>query len=326
MELINSYQEFATVIPNLPSVNLDVSTHALSEQENELSPVFIEANTFPVTKAELLTECTIPVFAKDNESTISHNDFIDIVEDVVKEYFPQTVTKIRVSHPIKGRIPEARYKKASDLLPHEETLYYERMMFAIEIPSIKQLVGNDTLSLTIGGVRSYHLDNLHTKKNTERFKLYIGFKNKVCCNLCVWSDGFVDDLKAYNTMDIETKIHTLIRSFNPSKELNQFAEWQSKSINEKQFAEFVGRCRMYLYMPKPDKQQLPKLDFGDSQLNQVVDGYYNDDNFSRNNDGTISLWNLYNLFTGANKSSYIDRFLERSVNAGDVVRNLATAL
>ena len=73
-----------------------------------------------------------------------------------------------IQHPIKGRIPEARHKKASDLLPHEETLYYERMMFAIEIPSIKQIVGNDTLSLTIGGVRSYHLDNLHTKKSTAR--------------------------------------------------------------------------------------------------------------------------------------------------------------
>jgi hypothetical protein len=34
----------------------------------------------------------------------------------------------------------------------------------------------------------------------------------------------------------------------------------------------------------------------------------------------------FNLFTGANKSSYIDWFLERSVNAGDVVRNLAIAL
>jgi hypothetical protein len=81
-----------------------------------------------------------------------------------------------------------------------------------------------------------------------------------------------------------------------------------------------------MYMPKSDKLGLPKLDFGDSQINQVVDGYYNDKNFSRNDDGTISLWNLYNLFTGANKSSYIDRFLERSVNAGDVVRNLAVAI
>ena len=83
---------------------------------------------------------------------------------------------------------------------------------------------------------------------------------------------------------------------------------------------------MYQYMPKSEKSELPKLEFGDSQINQVVDGYYNDENFSRESDGSINLWNLYNLFTGANKCSYIDRFLERSVNAGDVIRNLATAL
>jgi hypothetical protein len=79
---------------------------------------------------------------------------------------------------------------------------------------------------------------------------------------------------------------------------------------------------MYLYMPKNEKQGLPKLEFGDGQLNQVVDGYYNDENFSRHSDGSISVWNLYNLFTGANKNSYIDRFLERSVNASSLLQAL----
>ncbi|WP_343671721.1 DUF3871 family protein [Chitinophaga sp.] len=35
-----------------------------------------------------------------------------------------------------------------------------------------------------------------------------------------------------------------------------------------------------------------------------------DDSFCREVDGSINLWTLYNLFTGANKSSYIDTFLE----------------
>lgn len=157
------------------------------------------------------------MFINNNEAPISHTDFISSIEQVVGGYYPENITNIRVSHPIRGRIPEARYKKASELQPHEETLYYERMMS-------------------------------------------------------------------------------------------------------------IGSCRMYQYMPKSEKLGLPKLEFGDSQINQVVDGYYNDDNFSRESDGSINLWNLYNLFTGANKSSYIDRFLERSVNAGDVIRNLATAL
>lgn len=289
-------------------------------------PVFIEANTLEVSKSDLLTKCTIPVFAKDNEATISHTDFISSIEQVVGGYYPENHTDIRVSHPIKGRIPEARYKKASELQPHEETLYYERMMFVVSVPSVKKDIGGNSLSLTIGGVRSYHLDNLHSKKSAEKFKLFIGFKNKVCSNLCVWSDGLVDDIKAFTVYELQDRVQQMIDEFNPTKHLEEFGTWQNRYVTEKQFAEFVGRCRMYQYMPKSEKLGLPKLEFGDSQINQVVDGYYNDENFSRESDGSINLWNLYNLFTEANKSSYIDRFLERSVNAGDVIRNLATAL
>lgn len=116
------------------------------------TPVFIEANTQLVSKEQLLNTCSIPVFAKDNEATISHNDFIDAVEQAVGEYYPHYRTQIRVSNPIKGRIPEARHKKSADLLPHEETLYYERMMFAIEVPSIRKEIGGNSLSLAIGSV------------------------------------------------------------------------------------------------------------------------------------------------------------------------------
>jgi hypothetical protein len=50
------------------------------------------------------------------------------------------------------------------------------------------------------------------------------------------------------------------------------------------------------------------LEFGDSQISQAVKAYYTDQNFGVK--GDIPLWNLYNLFTEANQSSYIDRFLE----------------
>ena len=38
---------------------------------------FIEANTKSVSLSHLRKDCTIPVFSKDNESTISHFEFID---------------------------------------------------------------------------------------------------------------------------------------------------------------------------------------------------------------------------------------------------------
>lgn len=106
---------------------------------------------------------------------------------------------IRVSHPIKGRTPDAKDKPAKDLLEHEKTIYYERMAFVVEIPTIRDTFNGNELSLTIGGVKSYSLDNLYNRKGTdEHFKVFIGFQNKVCCNLCVWTDGYAGNLKVKN--------------------------------------------------------------------------------------------------------------------------------
>ena len=51
----------------------------------------------------------------------------------------------------------------------------------------------------------------------------------------------------------------------------------------------------------------------------------NDENFgSLGND--ISMWKLYNLLTGSNKSSYIDSFLDRAVNATEIATGINAAL
>jgi hypothetical protein len=47
--------------------------------------------------------------------------------------------------------------------------------------------------------------------------------------------------------------------------------------------------------------------FGDQQINTVVRDFYKDSSFSRDSFGNINLWKLYNLLTGANKSSYIEK-------------------
>lgn len=61
----------------------------------------------------------------------------------------------------KGRIPSAVGKPAKEVQEHEKTLYYERMAFAMEIPSINDRITDNSLNLTIGGVRVYNLTNLH---------------------------------------------------------------------------------------------------------------------------------------------------------------------
>ena len=65
--------------------------------------------------------------------------------------------------------------------------------------------------------------------------------------------------------------------------------------------------------------------FTDTQVNNVARAYINDENFgSLGND--LSMWKLYNLLTGANKSSYIDSFLDRSLNATEMAVGINAAL
>jgi len=290
---------------------------------------FMAANTNPVKLEELQNKHTIPVFAKDNESTISHQEFIETVSYVAENIFGgETILKpaIRVSHPQKGRIPSAIGKPAKELLEHEKTLYYERMAFVIEVASIGDKVAQNGLNLTIGGVRAYNNENLHSRKSEERFKLFIGFKNSVCTNLCVSTNGFKSDVKVRTVAELAKAAFDLMGNFNVYREIERFNALPNTMITESQFAQIIGRARMLQNMPFKMKKELPQFPLMDSQVNLVVKDYYSDESFCRNDVGNINLWKLYNLFTGANKMSYIDTFLDRGVGCQLFVNGLHEAI
>jgi Domain of unknown function, B. Theta Gene description (DUF3871) len=141
------------------------------------SKPFIEANTIESTLAEINDKHLIPVFIKDNEPTISMAEFIELTTSATKQAFAShqiLSPSIRLSHPVKGRIPDAKDKPAALLQEHEKTLYYERLAFVIEVPSITKTINGNTLALTIGGVKAYNLDNLYTRKGSlEHFKMFV---------------------------------------------------------------------------------------------------------------------------------------------------------
>ncbi|WP_026462274.1 DUF3871 family protein [Adhaeribacter aquaticus] len=294
------------------------------------SSAFIEANTTAVPFQDIQHNHIIPVFVKDNEPLISQSDFILATQDAVQDLFRgETILQpqIRVSHPIKGRIPEAKDKPASQLLEWERTIYYERAMFCIEIPTIMDDIDGNRLTLMVGGVKAYNLDNLYNKKGAaEHFKIFIGFKNLVCTNLCVRTDGYKADLKVASLDQLRSAIYRLMDQYDQHRHLRQMQALTGYSITEQQFAHLLGRCRMYQYLPSEEKKAIPALLYGDSQLNSVCQDYYKDASFCRQEDGNINLWRLYNLFTGANKSTYIDQFLDRSVNALDFASQVQHAL
>ncbi|MEY4525882.1 MAG: hypothetical protein RIR57_1252 [Bacteroidota bacterium] len=284
-----------------PSIEVEEYASYIEIEEQVIessSSAFIGANTIEVNLQEIQRQHIIPVFSKDNEPLISHGDFIQTTYDVINHCFKGEdilSPSIRVSHPIKGRTPEARYKPASQLEDHERTIYYERAMFVFEIPSIQRTIDGQTLSLTIGGVKCYGDDKLNNKKGSaEHFKIFIGFSVKVCSNLCVWSDGAQVRLVVRSQGELMDAIMNMISVYNPEQHLRAMQRFTEYNLTEAQFAQVLGRARLYNYLP--------------------------------NDAGDINLWRMYNLFTGANKSSYVDSFLERSVNAFDFTHQIQSGL
>ena len=289
---------------------------------------FIEANTNEVNLQHLRADCITPVFAKDNELTINHAQFVETIQDAVKDYFRGEIVDdaaIRVSHIIKGRIPEAIHKPANQLLESDKTIYYERCAFSIDVPSIWQDVNGNRLNLSIVGVRAYNHTNLMSKKVPETFRLAIGFKNQVCCNMCITSDGYKDDLRVNNTRELYQAALILFNQFNPAKQIHLMQQLGNTSMTEHQFCTFLGKSRLYQCLSNNAQKHLPRMLLTDTQINSVAKSYITDKNFGGIG-GELNMWQFYNLLTGANKSSYIDSFLDRSLNASEIALGINAAL
>lgn len=320
---------FTTSLKNTPSTKITEYNPFVNLKNSHNGHHFIEANTKGVALSHLRKDCVVPVFSKDNEVTISHPTFIETVYEAAQRIFPQEqidTPDIVVSHIIKGRIPEAIHKPVNELLESDKTMYYERMAFCFEIPTIYTDIAGNRLNLSFGGVRAYNHENLYSKKTMEKFKIFIGFKNLVCCNMCVSTDGLKSELKVMNPQDLLIASLKLFHEYNSEVHIRTMNLLQEQQMTEHQFAQLIGKSRMYQYLPIQERKALPSLEFTDSHISAVSKAYYSDENFSRNQDSSIDLWRVYNLFTGANKSSYIDTFLDRSLNASQFVSGISKAL
>ena len=276
----------------------------------------------------LKSDCIVPVFSKDNELTISHNSFIETVWDATNTFFRGETVElpdIRVSHIIKGRIPEAIHKPANQLLESDKTIYYERCAFIIEVPTIWETVEGNKLTLTIGGVRAYNHMNLYSKKTVEKFKVFIGFKNLVCTNLCVTTDGYIGCLEVTNTGDLYRAVLEMFNHYNPAKHIHLMQTLGNSYLSEHQFAQILGKMRLYQCLPQSYQKSVPRLLITDTQINSVAKAYMQDSDFGGFG-GDLSMWKFYNLLTGANKSSYIDSFLDRAYNATEIAQGINAAL
>ena len=289
---------------------------------------FLDANTNSITLEELTNSCVVPTWG-NQELTISHQDFISCVCDAAKDFYQGesvNTPEIRVSHIVRGRTPDALGKKASELLECEKTQFYQRLAFAFTIPTIYETLNGQRLELCVGGVRNYNDLNLYrTTKGAEKFSVFVGWRVRICSNQILTGDGVRLSMEVMSVRDIYKNVMDLFSGFIPARDLHLMQTLSNTYLTETQFAQIVGRMRMYQALPNNVLRGIPRLLITDSQINSVCRDYYHNETFGVK-DNQISLFDFHNLLTQSNKNSYIDSYLQRAVNATEISVGINNAL
>ena len=301
----------------------------MNEQIFEPTSVnFLEANTNAITLEELTEQCVVPTWA-NQELTISHQDFICTVHDAACNVFAgETINtpEIRVSHIVRGRIPSALSKRSSELLESEKTQFYQRLAFAFTIPSLHECINGQRLELCIGGVRNYSDLNLYrANRGMEKFTIFIGWRVNVCSNQVLTGEGVRLAIEVMSLHDLYKAVLDLFYNFNLDRDIQLLHSLTQIRLTETQFAQIIGRMRLYQALPSYQQRKVPKLLITDSQINNVCRDYYNNPNFGTKSN-TISMFDFHNLLTEANKSSYIDSYVQRGINATEITVGISKAL
>ena len=134
------------------------------------------------------------------------------------------------------------------------------------------------------------------------------------------------DLRVRSQGELMDALMHMINNYQAKEHVLAMQKLSEYQLTESQFAQIMGRARLHQYLPNDLKKHIPPLLFTDTQMGVVAKDYYQDHSFCRNQTGDINLWRMYNLFTGANKSSYIDSFLDRSVNAFEFTHQIQRGL
>ena len=292
-------------------------------------PNFIESNTEAISIDELVSRCIVPTFS-DNTLTIAHQNAIAAVYKAAEEVFGElTPPECRVSHAINGRVASALHKPAKDLTDDEKTVFYQRIAFIAHVKSLTRIVAGQTVELTIGMCRAYNEDKLYSRPSPEKFRLFVGWKVRVCSNLCLTCSGNSGLVECMTEADIYQKAYQLFSKFDPQKEetLELLENLNNTRISESQFCYIIGRMRLYQALPNEVQKTLPVLEIGDQAVNAAVRGFVTNPNFGlKEGETSITTWEMLQLFNEAIKQTYIDRWLDRNQNCTDFLLGIQKAL
>ena len=309
---------------------VDNTAMVVVEPEQETRSPFILGNTKEIGLTEL-GEMLTPVFSRDNVETISHTEAISTVMDAVSTYFDGeeiNAPVVRVSHEMKLRTKSGIGRPLESLRIEEDyNSYYQRMMAMIEVPSISHDINGSRCNLQICIVRNYADCNLlGNSSQKQTFKCAIGFLNTVCTNGMVCTDGVNLSIKVTNTADFYKYCIELFKQYDYKQHLDEMRRLSDTVVNVSTLAQFLGRARMAAALPTNMRNELglPEFILPEAQLNNMIRDYYTDQNFGGFG-SEITAWQFYMLLTNY-KNNYIDVTLERSCNAYQCARGIASAI
>jgi hypothetical protein len=204
----------------------------------------------------------------------------------------------------------------------EKTQFYQRLAFAFTIPTIYETIDGHRMELCVGGVRNYSDLNLYRQtKGVEKFSVFVGWRVVVCSNQILSGQGVKLSMEVMSLGELYKNVMDLFHQFIPAKDIHLMQTLSNTYLSETQFAQIVGRMRMAQALPQSISRKIPRLLITDSQINSVCRGYYHNEDFGTKDNG-LSLFDFHNLLTESNKSSYIDTYLQRGVNATEVATGL----
>ena len=158
------------------------------------------------------------------------------------------------------------------------------------------------------------------------FRLWIGSSYSIHCSKIQFQHGTKFDIKVTNTADLYRYCMELFERYDHKRHIENLKRLNDTYIDVRTFAQFLGKCRMYMALPQSIKTELglPEIILNESQINAAVRDYYTDVNFGGMGK-VITAWQLYNLLTNY-KNNYIDLSMERSVNAYEVTNGIVQSI
>ena len=90
------------------------------------------------------------------------------------------------------------------------------------------------------------------------------------------------EMRVGSVQELASKVMELIDSYDAEKHLLQMKQLTEYSLSEKQFAQLVGRAKLYGYLPKEQKLEIPNLLLNDGQISSIAKDYYQDERFCKN--------------------------------------------